>query len=103
VILHSYLKRTRIRFVPPTNGKTTNKKTWLYRVLWSSLESKVFVHYDNFNNISIKHRYRYRSADIHRLFSRFATKAETAGTCLGLFISKDIMQAHGDKMWAEQS
>jgi len=35
-----------------------------------------------------------------RLFSKFATKAETAGTGLGLFISKGIVEAHGGKIWA---
>jgi two-component system, OmpR family, sensor histidine kinase VicK len=38
-----------------------------------------------------------------RLFSRFATKAETAGTGLGLFISKGIIQAHSGRIWAENN
>ncbi|MFL6378910.1 MAG: sensor histidine kinase, partial [Nitrososphaeraceae archaeon] len=38
-----------------------------------------------------------------RLFSRFATKSETAGTGLGLFISKGIVEAHGGKIWAENN
>jgi signal transduction histidine kinase len=38
-----------------------------------------------------------------RLFSRFATKAETSGTGLGLFISKGIVEAHGGRIWAENN
>ena len=38
-----------------------------------------------------------------RLFSKFATKAETAGTGLGLFIWKGIVEAHGGKVWAENN
>jgi signal transduction histidine kinase len=38
-----------------------------------------------------------------RLFSKFATKSETGGTGLGLFISKSIVEAHGGKMWAENN
>jgi K+-sensing histidine kinase KdpD len=37
-----------------------------------------------------------------RLFSKFATKSE-AGTGLGLFISKNIIKAHGGKIWAENN
>jgi two-component system sensor histidine kinase VicK len=35
-----------------------------------------------------------------RIFSKFATKSETGGTGLGLFISKSIVEAHGGKIWA---
>jgi signal transduction histidine kinase len=34
-----------------------------------------------------------------KLFTKFATKSDTAGTGLGLFISKSIVEAHGGKIW----
>ena len=38
-----------------------------------------------------------------RLFTKFATRSETGGTGLGLFISKNIIEAHGGKIWAENN
>jgi len=40
---------------------------------------------------------------IPRLFTKFATKSETGGTGLGLFISKSIVEAHGGRIWAENN
>jgi two-component system sensor histidine kinase VicK len=37
-----------------------------------------------------------------RLFSKFATKSDK-GTGLGLFISKNIIESHGGKIWAENN
>jgi two-component system, OmpR family, sensor histidine kinase VicK len=38
-----------------------------------------------------------------RLFTKFASKSETGGTGLGLFISKSIVEAHGGEIWAENN
>jgi signal transduction histidine kinase len=40
---------------------------------------------------------------LSRLFTKFATKSETGGTGLGLFISKSIVETHGGKMWAHNN
>ncbi|HZA08147.1 MAG TPA: HAMP domain-containing sensor histidine kinase, partial [Nitrososphaeraceae archaeon] len=37
-----------------------------------------------------------------RLFTKFATKSDK-GTGLGLFICKNIIEAHGGRMWAENN
>ena len=64
---------------------------------------------DNNNNnnnkviISIKDMGTGIDSDIQeRLFTKFATKSDI-GLGLGLFISKNIIEAHGGKLWAENN
>jgi signal transduction histidine kinase len=42
------------------------------------------------------------SAIMPRLFTKFATRSDV-GVGLGLFISKNIVEAHGGRMWAENN
>jgi two-component system sensor histidine kinase VicK len=41
-------------------------------------------------------------AILPRLFEKFASKSES-GTGLGLFISRNIVEGHGGKMWAQNN
>ncbi|MPZ07248.1 MAG: hypothetical protein GEU26_12680 [Nitrososphaeraceae archaeon] len=38
-----------------------------------------------------------------RLFGKFVTKSSTSGTGLDLFISKNIVEAHGGRIWVEKN
>ena len=68
----------------------------------------VFVMKDNHNNNGeVIHSVKDTGTGIHpailpNLFSIFATKSDT-GTGLGLFISKNIIEAHGGRMWGENN
>ncbi len=54
--------------------------------------------------VSIKDRGSGISEDVlPRLFSKFSTDSKRGGTGLGLFIAKNIIQAHGGKIWAENN
>ena len=54
--------------------------------------------------VSIKDTGTGISSDIlPRLFTKFATKAGSGGTGLGLFISKSIIEGHGGRVWGQNN
>ena len=60
---------------------------------------------DQYNDIKIKIYDTGKGIDtelLPRLFEKFATKSER-GTGLGLYISKNIIEAHGGKIWIEKT
>ena len=38
-----------------------------------------------------------------RLFEKFASKTELGGTGLGLYLSKNIVEAHGGQIWGKNN
>ena len=60
---------------------------------------------DQYNDIKIKIHDTGKGIDtelLPRLFQKFATKSDK-GTGLGLYISKNIIEAHGGKIWVEKT
>ncbi len=60
---------------------------------------------NNSNNITIRIQDTGKGIDpeiLPRLFKKFATKSDK-GTGLGLYISKNIIEAHGGKIWTEKT
>jgi signal transduction histidine kinase len=54
--------------------------------------------------VSVKDRGAGISAEmLSRLFTKFSTDREKGGTGLGLFIAKNIVEAHGGTIWAENN
>ena len=70
-------------------------------------EGNISINADMKNNTEVTITVKDTGAGIHpeilpRLFTKFATKSDI-GTGLGLYISKNIVEAHGGKMWAENN
>lgn len=67
----------------------------------------VSTHKDDDNRqvrVSVKDQGKGISSDVMpRLFGKFSTDKERGGTGLGLFIAKNIIEAHGGKIWAENN
>ncbi|AIF84178.1 signal transduction histidine kinase [Candidatus Nitrososphaera evergladensis SR1] len=59
---------------------------------------------DGYAIVSVKDQGAGISAEVlPRLFTKFSTDRERGGTGLGLFIAKNIVEAHGGRIWAENN
>lgn len=84
-----------IKFVPQQNGKLD--------IVVSYSDSDNKEKFDGNVIVSVKDNGTGIDPEIMpRLFSKFATKS-FSGTGLGLYVSKNIIEAHGGKIWAENN
>jgi signal transduction histidine kinase len=59
---------------------------------------------DGYAIVSVKDQGEGISAEmLPKLFTKFSTDRERGGTGLGLFIAKNIVEAHGGRIWAENN
>jgi signal transduction histidine kinase len=84
-----------IKFAPQQNGKLD--------IVVSYRDSDNKEKFDGNVIVSVKDNGTGIDPDIlSKLFSKFATKS-FSGTGLGLYVSKNIIEAHGGKIWAENN
>jgi signal transduction histidine kinase len=89
----SNLVKNALKFIPSNDGKI---EIILEKIRESNEKEFVSVKIrDNGTGID--------SQILPRLFQKFATKSEFGGTGLGLYISKNIVEAHDGKIWAENN
>ena len=118
-------KDVKINFNPSNNNKTPSfvyaDKNRIQQVIFNLLDNafkftergeitvSIMEEEDNdndqYNDIKIKIHDTGKGIDtelLPRLFEKFATKSER-GTGLGLYISKNIIEAHGGKIWTDKT
>jgi len=115
-------KDIKINFNPTNNNKQSAlfiyaDKNRIQQVIFNLLDNaykftdkgeitlSVLDGFDENNDITIKIHDTGKGIDIEllpRLFEKFATKSDK-GTGLGLYISKNIIEAHGGKIWSEKT
>lgn len=91
----SNLIKNALKFIPSTDGKI---EITLEKVKEKNDNKKEFV--------SVKIKDNGKGIDeevLPRLFEKFASKTELGGTGLGLYLSKNIVEAHGGKIWGKNN
>jgi two-component system, OmpR family, sensor histidine kinase VicK len=89
----SNLVKNALKFIPLNNGKI---EIILEKIIESNEKEFVSVKIRD-NGIGID------SQILPRLFQKFTTKSESGGTGLGLYISKNIVEAHDGKIGVENN
>ena len=92
-VISNLIKNT-LKFIPFTEGKI---EITLEKVKEKNDNKKEFV--------SVKIKDNGKGIDkevLPRLFEKFTSKAELGGTGLGLNILKNIVEAHGAKIWGKK-
>ena len=91
----SNLIKNALKFIPSTDGKI---EITLEKVKEKNDNKKEFV--------SVKIKDNGKGIDkevLPRIFEKFTTKSEFGGTGLGLYIAKNIVEAHGGKIWGKNN
>jgi len=102
--LFVYADKNRIQQVIFNLLDNASKFTEKGEITLSIIENDENNSNDKYNNITIRIQDTGKGIDseiLPRLFKKFATKSER-GTGLGLYISKNIIEAHGGKIWTEK-
>ena len=89
----SNLIKNALKFIPSKDGKI--------EIILEKVKED-----DEKESVSVKIKDNGKGIDtdvLPRLFEKFTTKSEYGGTGLGLYISKNIVKAHGGKIWGKNN
>ncbi|MGZ5486500.1 MAG: sensor histidine kinase [Nitrososphaeraceae archaeon] len=91
----SNLIKNALKFIPSGDGKI---EITLEKVKEEDDKEKEFV------SVNIKDNGKGIDKEVlPQLFEKIASKVELGGTGLGLYISKNIVEAHGGKIWGKNN
>ena len=93
----SNLVKNALKFIPSNDGKI--------EIDLEKVKDKDNNH-DKKESVTVKIKDNGKGIDkevLPRLFEKFTTKSEFGGTGLGLYIAKNIVEAHGGKIWGKNN
>jgi signal transduction histidine kinase len=93
----SNLVKNALKFIPSNDGKI--------EITLEKVKDKDNNH-DKKESVSVKIKDNGKGIDkevLPRIFEKFTTKSEFGGTGLGLYIAKNIVEAHGGKIWGKNN